>query len=187
MRIVEEHMAYTRMLRDLGAYVSGEALDDPRGSSVVVRPGETPIVSDGPFAETKEAIGGFYVVDVADRDRGDRARRAGPAQPRARGRGADDRGVLTTASLARPARGPEPAERDPLPVRPALELALLDREAVAAAGPDRDPGEQERVRRARDRARPRHQPRAGRVRAEPLEERRPSRTRPPCRRRGRRR
>ena len=33
-----------------------------------MRPGETPIVSDGPFAETKEAIGGFYVVDVADRD-----------------------------------------------------------------------------------------------------------------------
>jgi hypothetical protein len=68
MRIVEEHMAYTQMLRDLGAYVSGEALDDPRGSSVVVRPGETPIVSDGPFTETKEAIGGFYVIDVADRD-----------------------------------------------------------------------------------------------------------------------
>jgi hypothetical protein len=68
MRIVEEHMAYGRMLRDLGAFVSGEALDDPRGTAVVVRPGETPIVSDGPFAETKEAIGGFYVIDVADRD-----------------------------------------------------------------------------------------------------------------------
>ena len=65
-RIVEEHMAYAQMLRDLGVYVSGEALDDPRGSSFVVRPGETPIVSDGPFAETKEAIGGFYVVDVRD-------------------------------------------------------------------------------------------------------------------------
>jgi hypothetical protein len=68
MRIVEEHMAYTKMLRDLGVYVSGEALDDPRGSSAVVRPGEKPVVSDGPFTETKEAIGGFYVIDVADRD-----------------------------------------------------------------------------------------------------------------------
>ena len=67
MRIVGEHMAYTKMLRDLGVYVSGEALDDPR-SSVVVRPGENPIVTDGPFAETKEAIGGFYVIDVADMD-----------------------------------------------------------------------------------------------------------------------
>ena len=67
-RIVEEHIAYTAMLRDLGIYVYGDALDDPR-SSVVVRPGEDPIVSDGPFAETKEAIGGFYVIDVESRDR----------------------------------------------------------------------------------------------------------------------
>jgi hypothetical protein len=68
MRIVEEHMTYGQMLRDLGVYVSGEALEDPRGSSVVVRPGEKPVVTDGPFTETKEAIGGFYVVDVADRE-----------------------------------------------------------------------------------------------------------------------
>jgi hypothetical protein len=67
MRIVEEHIAYTKMLRDLGVYVSGEALDDPK-TAAVVRPGVKPIVSDGPFAETKEAVGGFYVVDVGDRD-----------------------------------------------------------------------------------------------------------------------
>ena len=67
MRIVEEHMAYTAMLREVGAYVSGEALDDP-STAVVVRPGEQPSVTDGPFTETKEAVGGFYVVDVADRD-----------------------------------------------------------------------------------------------------------------------
>jgi hypothetical protein len=65
-RIIEEHMAYAAMLRELGVYVSGEALDGP--ATAVVRPGETPIVTDGPFAETKEAIGGFYVVDVPDRD-----------------------------------------------------------------------------------------------------------------------
>jgi hypothetical protein len=67
MAIVEEHMAFSRMLRDLGAYVSGEALDDP-AKSFVVRPGEEPLVSDGPFTATKEAVGGFYVVDVPDRD-----------------------------------------------------------------------------------------------------------------------
>ena len=67
MRIVSEHIAYSKMLRDLGVYVSGEALEDPR-SSVVVRPGENPIVSDGPFTETKEAAGGFYVIDVVSRD-----------------------------------------------------------------------------------------------------------------------
>jgi hypothetical protein len=68
MRIVQEHMAYSKMLRDLGVYVSGEPLDDPRGSSVVVRPGDEPVVTDGPFAETKEAIGGFYVIDVESRE-----------------------------------------------------------------------------------------------------------------------
>jgi hypothetical protein len=68
MRVMQEHMTYAQMLRDLGVYVSGEALDDPRGSSFVVRPGDKPVVTDGPFAETKEAIGGFYVIDAADRD-----------------------------------------------------------------------------------------------------------------------
>jgi hypothetical protein len=67
MAIVEEHMAYTQMLRDLGVYVSGEALDNPK-TAAVVRPGAKPIVSDGPFAETKEAVGGFYVIDADDRD-----------------------------------------------------------------------------------------------------------------------
>jgi hypothetical protein len=67
-RIVQEHMAYGQMLRDLGAYVSGEALDDPRGTGLVVRPGSQPTVTDGPFSETKEAIGGFYVVEVDTRE-----------------------------------------------------------------------------------------------------------------------
>jgi hypothetical protein len=67
MRIVEQHIEYAQMLRDSGAYVSGEALQGP-DTAAVVRPGTEPIVTDGPFAETKEAIGGFYVVDVADRE-----------------------------------------------------------------------------------------------------------------------
>jgi hypothetical protein len=65
--IVGEHMAYADMLRDRGAYVHGEALDDV-SSAAVVRPGRPPLVTDGPFSETKEAIGGFYVVDCASRE-----------------------------------------------------------------------------------------------------------------------
>ena len=65
--IVGEHMAYAEMLRERGAYVLGEALES-RGSSAVVRPGAKPLVTDGPFAETKEAIGGFYVVECASRE-----------------------------------------------------------------------------------------------------------------------
>jgi hypothetical protein len=59
-------MAYGQMLRDRGAYVIGEALEG-RSSAAVVRPGEKPLVTDGPFAETKEGVGGFYVVECASR------------------------------------------------------------------------------------------------------------------------
>jgi hypothetical protein len=63
--IVEQHIAYATMLRERGVHVLGEALS---GESAVVRPGDPPIVTDGPFAETKEGVGGFYVVEVANRD-----------------------------------------------------------------------------------------------------------------------
>ena len=55
------------MLRERGVFVVGEALEG-RESAAVVRPGEKPFVTDGPFAETKEALGGFYVVECASRD-----------------------------------------------------------------------------------------------------------------------
>jgi hypothetical protein len=63
--IVSEHMAYASMLRGRGVYVLGEALT---GEATTVLPGEEPFVTDGPFAETKEGIGGFYVVECASRD-----------------------------------------------------------------------------------------------------------------------
>ena len=65
--IVGEHIAYADLLRERGAYVLGEALASA-DSAAVVRPGEKPTVTDGPFAETKEALGGFYVVECASRD-----------------------------------------------------------------------------------------------------------------------
>jgi hypothetical protein len=63
--IVDEHLRYGTMLRNRGSYVLGEAL---AGQAAVVRPGERPLVTDGPFAATKEAIGGFYVVECASRE-----------------------------------------------------------------------------------------------------------------------
>jgi hypothetical protein len=63
--IVGEHMRYGAMLSERGAHVLGEALS---GEAAVVRPGERPLVTDGPFAETKEGVGGFYVVECASRD-----------------------------------------------------------------------------------------------------------------------
>jgi len=65
MEIVRAHMMYADLLRERGVHVLGEALN---GEAATVRPGERPLVTDGPFAETKEAVGGFYVVDCASRD-----------------------------------------------------------------------------------------------------------------------
>jgi hypothetical protein len=63
--IVDEHMSYAAMLRERGVHVHGEALS---GEAAVVRPGEKPLVTDGPFADTKEGIGGIYIVACASRD-----------------------------------------------------------------------------------------------------------------------
>jgi hypothetical protein len=51
-----------------GIEVSGLELNDPDEARVVrVRDGET-AVTDGPFAETKEVLGGYYLVEAADLD-----------------------------------------------------------------------------------------------------------------------
>lgn len=63
-----EWAAYSQALVEAGALVSGEALAGPETASTVqVRNGER-LVTDGPFIEAKEVIGGFYVIDVADLD-----------------------------------------------------------------------------------------------------------------------
>ncbi len=60
--------AYTEALQTSGALVAGDALEPvDTATTVRVRDGET-ILSDGPFAETKENLGGYYIVDVPDLD-----------------------------------------------------------------------------------------------------------------------
>jgi hypothetical protein len=59
---------FTQETRDRGQFVAGEALDSTAtATSVRVRDGRT-VVTDGPFAETKEALGGFYLLDCRDLD-----------------------------------------------------------------------------------------------------------------------
>ena len=59
---------YTQALRDAGVMVAGEALQEADTATTVrVRNGQR-LTSDGPFAETKEVLGGYYVIDVADLD-----------------------------------------------------------------------------------------------------------------------
>jgi hypothetical protein len=64
----QEYNAYSAALRDSGAYVSGEALHPTTAATTVrVRDGK-PLTTDGPFAETKEQLGGYYIVDAKDLD-----------------------------------------------------------------------------------------------------------------------
>jgi len=59
---------YTNALRDAGVLVSGAGLHDPDTATAVrVREGKR-LLTDGPFAETKEHVVGFYMIDVPDLD-----------------------------------------------------------------------------------------------------------------------
>ena len=51
-----------------GVLVAAEGLDDPSQGVVVRFDGETPVVTDGPYGETKELFGGFYLLDVASKE-----------------------------------------------------------------------------------------------------------------------
>jgi hypothetical protein len=64
----QEYMAFTKDIIDRGLMKGGEALQPTStATSVRVRNGET-LTTDGPFAETKDQLGGFYLVDCKDLD-----------------------------------------------------------------------------------------------------------------------
>ena len=68
-KIMGEYMAFTQEIIDSKEMVSGDPLQGPETATTVkVRNGKT-ATTDGPFAETKEHLGGYYVVDVKDLDR----------------------------------------------------------------------------------------------------------------------
>jgi hypothetical protein len=50
-----------------GVLVAAEGLEDPAESVVVDFTGETPVVTDGPYGETKELFNGYYILDVASK------------------------------------------------------------------------------------------------------------------------
>jgi hypothetical protein len=62
--VMGEYFAYTNELREAGALVAGDALQPTTtAKSVRLRDGEL-LATDGPFAETKETLGGYYLIDV---------------------------------------------------------------------------------------------------------------------------
>ncbi|SFB63868.1 Uncharacterized conserved protein [Amycolatopsis marina] len=66
---VEDWMTYDKEVREAGIRVSGESLADlVTATTVRVDQDGRRMVTDGPFAETREVLGGFYVIDVPDLD-----------------------------------------------------------------------------------------------------------------------
>ena len=67
-QIGAQYGKYTAMLRERGAFVGGEELQPTSTATTVqVRDGRT-LITDGPSAETKEALGGFYLIEASDLD-----------------------------------------------------------------------------------------------------------------------
>jgi hypothetical protein len=63
------YMAYRKALQEAGAFVGGNRLQ-PSSSATTVRvtsDGKSSVL-DGPFAETKEQLGGYFLIDVANLD-----------------------------------------------------------------------------------------------------------------------
>jgi hypothetical protein len=72
MASIDELMATTRLFIEetvkAGVFLAAEGLDDAAKGVVVDFGGETPVVTDGPYGETKELFGGFFLLDVASKE-----------------------------------------------------------------------------------------------------------------------
>jgi hypothetical protein len=67
--LTREYMAFTNAIIESKEIVGGDPLEGPETATTVrVHDGDR-ILTDGPFAETREVLGGYYIVDVTDLDR----------------------------------------------------------------------------------------------------------------------
>ena len=62
------HGAFAAFLESRGLPFSGEALLAPQSAKTVRRDGDELVVTDGPFVDVKEGIGGYYIIEAADLD-----------------------------------------------------------------------------------------------------------------------
>ena len=68
MASIDEAMAATGLvieeMLEAGVLLAAEGLDDPRRGVVVDFSGEAPMVTDGPYGETRELFGGYFLLEV---------------------------------------------------------------------------------------------------------------------------
>ena len=67
-KMMEEYGAFTQSIVQSGNFKAGDALQPTTTATTVrVRDGKT-LTTDGPFAETREQLGGYYLVEAKDLD-----------------------------------------------------------------------------------------------------------------------
>ena len=62
--VIRAHTEFTQKLKDSGAYVSSAPLEPVEKAKTVQLRRRERLVIDGPFAETKETLGGYYLIDA---------------------------------------------------------------------------------------------------------------------------
>lgn len=67
-QVLEAMGRYNDELISAGVLVAAEGLDDAAKGVVIDFSSEPPVVSDGPYGETKELFGGFWILDVASQE-----------------------------------------------------------------------------------------------------------------------
>jgi hypothetical protein len=67
-RIMDEYGKLIHELKKSGRLVAGAKLDRSASAVTVREKNGKPIITDGPFAETKEQLGGYHLIDCKDRD-----------------------------------------------------------------------------------------------------------------------
>jgi hypothetical protein len=67
MRIIQEYGAWAAKMREAKRFVGGEKLTDDTGKVLRPKSGRI-VVTDGPYAESKEIVGGFFTITAKDYD-----------------------------------------------------------------------------------------------------------------------
>jgi hypothetical protein len=67
--IGDGHGAFMKTIQESGEFILTQALADPANTTVVTGTGAAPAVTDGPFLEAKEFMGGFYLIDCESKER----------------------------------------------------------------------------------------------------------------------
>src|SRR5882757_6660987 len=65
-RVLADLRSFTAAVRDRGRFRGGEALTHPKTARTLRPDGEGRQVTEGPYAETVEQLGGFYLVELPD-------------------------------------------------------------------------------------------------------------------------